>query len=52
MSDSVLRDKSKELLKDIGDISEEMFNTMQNDIISLRRMLVSSVTTLKSKLKL
>jgi four helix bundle protein len=41
-----------ELLKDIGDISEETFIAMQNDIITLRRMLVSSVTTLKSKLEL
>ena len=41
-----------ELLRDVGDVSEEEFSAMQGTIITLRRMLVSSVTTLKSKMKL
>lgn len=34
-----------ELLRDTASISEEEFSTFQKEIISLRRMLVSSVTT-------
>ena len=38
-----------ELLHDIGSISTEEYNTLNKSCIELRRMLVSSVTTLKEK---
>lgn len=38
-----------ELLYDVKSIAEEDFKTLQKDCIELRRMLVSSVTTLKKK---
>ena len=40
-----------ELLFDVGSISEQEYKSYQNDCIELRRMLVSSVTKLKQKLK-
>ena len=39
-----------ELLYDVGNLSKEEANKIRKDCIELRRMLVSSVTTLKSKL--
>ena len=38
-----------ELLHDIGSISTEEYNTLNKSCIELRRMLVSSVTTLKER---
>lgn len=38
-----------ELLHETNSISEEEFKKFQSDCVALRRMLVSSVTTLKSK---
>ena len=39
-----------ELLYETGSIDNNDFSTLRNDIIELRRMLVSSVTKLKAKL--
>ena len=39
-----------ELLYDVGNLSKEEANKISKECIELRRMLVSSVTTLKSKL--
>lgn len=39
-----------ELLHEVGNISKEETDKISKDCIELRRMLVSSVTTLKSKL--
>ena len=39
-----------ELLKETGNLSNEEFSHFNNQVISLRRMLVSSVTTLKEKI--
>ena len=39
-----------ELLHEVGNISKEEADKIRKDCIELRRMLVSSVTTLKSKL--
>lgn len=39
-----------ELLVAVDSLSQEDFNTFSKDCINLRRMLVSSVTTLKKKL--
>ena len=38
-----------ELLYETDNINEEIFNKLQNQCIELRRMLVSSITTLKNK---
>ena len=38
-----------ELLYETNNINEEIFNKLQNQCIELRRMLVSSITTLKNK---
>ena len=40
-----------ELLHDTNNLSKEEFSAFQKDCIELRRMLVSSVTTLKEKSK-
>lgn len=37
------------LLLEIGDLDEEEYTTLKNDCIGIRRMIVSSVTTLKNK---
>ena len=39
-----------ELLRDTGDVSNEDYEYFRKECINIRRMLVSSVTTLKSKL--
>ncbi len=39
-----------ELLYDVNSISKEIFESFQKECIDIRRMLVSSVTTLKKKL--
>ena len=38
-----------ELLFEVNSLSQQDFNRFQKDCIELRRMLVSTVTTLKSK---
>lgn len=40
-----------ELFYDIDGLTEEEFNTFRKECIELRRMLVSSVTTVKNKLR-
>ena len=39
-----------ELLYDVGSLAKEDFTTLQNDCVELRKMLISSVTTIKKKL--
>ncbi|MBQ8584302.1 MAG: four helix bundle protein [Clostridia bacterium] len=39
-----------ELLKDVNSITEEEFLGLNAEVVSIRRLLISSVTTLKSKL--
>ncbi len=38
-----------ELLYELGDLQQEDFNKFRGDCITIRRMLVASVTTLKNK---